>query len=127
METIEYAAFSGCQGISSISFAAKSALKTIESSAFTRDYDDNFGSLWTLKTVDMSACTQIESIGSMAFSENKSLELIKIGAITPPTCGSYAFSGIKSFSILKVPSESVEAYKQATGWEKFANISALDE
>ena len=125
VETIEYAAFRGCRGISSISFAAGSVLKTIKSSAFTRDYDDNlvFGAL---KTVDMSACTQIESIGSMAFSENESLELFKIGTITPPTCESDVFSEIKSFSILKVPSESVAAYKQATGWKEFANISALD-
>ncbi|WP_417174128.1 leucine-rich repeat protein, partial [Alistipes dispar] len=125
VETIEYAAFRGCRGISSISFAAGSVLKTIKSSAFTRDYDDNLV-FWSLKTVDMSACTQIESIGSMAFSENESLELFKIGTITPPTCESDAFSEIKSFSILKVPSESVAAYKQATGWKEFANISALD-
>lgn len=125
VETIEYAAFRGCRGISSISFATGSALKTIKSSAFTRDYDDNLV-FWSLKTVDMSACTQIESIGSMAFSENESLELFKIGTITPPTCESDAFSEIKSFSILKVPSESVAAYKQATGWKEFANISALD-
>ena len=46
--------------------------------------------------------------------------------MTPPICGSDAFSEIKSFSILKVPSESVAAYKQATGWKAFANITALD-
>lgn len=126
VETIEYAAFRGCRRISDISFANGSALKTIKSMAFTRDNNDNLAFYSLLKTVDMSTCTQVESIGDHAFSENESLELFKIGTIIPPACGNETFSGIKSFSILKVPSESVAAYKQAAGWNEFANITALD-
>lgn len=127
VETIEYAAFRGCQRINKISFAIGSMLKTIGNYAFTGDYNDysDFEEIY-LKSVDMSTCTQVESIGYHAFYKDSSLELFKIGTIIPPVCGSDAFSEIKSFSILKVPSESVATYEQATGWNEFANITALD-
>lgn len=127
LETIGQDAFCGCRTLTNISFAKGSVLKTIGSDAFTGEYEDGEYDKIHLKSVDMSACTQVKSIGSWAFYKDSSLELFKIGTITPPTCGSEAFSEIKSFSILKVPSESVAAYKQAAGWKEFANISTLDE
>ena len=47
-------------------------------------------------------------------------ELI-IYATTPPSTGGTLFSGCSNF-VIKVPSESVTAYKQASGWSDFASV-----
>lgn len=134
VETIGSSAFCGCWGLKNISFAPNSTLKTIGSYAFTGYYDQNYKyKNIPLQSVDMSACTHVESIGTKAFYADasvwawKPLELFKIGTIIPPTCWNDTFSVIKSFSVLKVPSESIEAYKQAKGWKDFASITGLDE
>ena len=78
-------------------------------------------------TVDMSACTQVKTIGSYAFYGDSELRLFKIGTETPPTCENYAFSGINPYSVLKVPSGCADAYKAEYGWNAFASITGLDE
>ena len=83
-------------------------------------------------TVDMSACTQVETIGQYAFDSDKELRLFKIGTETPPTCETDAFKGINPYSVLKVPSGCVDAYKHykyiyRSGWGNFASITGLDE
>lgn len=128
VETIGSSAFCGCWELKNISFAPNSKLNTIGSYAFTGNYDQNLKyKNIPLQSVDMSACTHVESIGYGAFKKDSSLELFKIGTITPPTCSDDTFSVIKSFSVLKVPSESIAAYKQATGWKDFTSITGLDE
>ena len=132
VKTIEVAAFQGCTALTTVTFEKGSQLKTIGGESFSFDsyYYGAFYSLPNLKTVDMSACTQVEKIEECAFRNCSSLQLFKIGTITPPKVGTdngaETFYFLSSFSILKVPAESVEAYKQASGWNLFSNISALD-
>ena len=127
VETIEVAAFQGCTALTTVTFEKGSQLKTIEG---WRRYDGMsygaFANLANLKTVDMSPCTQVKEIQTCAFVSCSSLQLFKIGTIMPPTAEDRSFSSLPIFSILKVPAESVEAYKKAYGWNKFSNISALD-
>ena len=118
VEKIEAVAFSRCSKLTTVTFEKGSMLKTIGERAFD-------GS--NLMTVDMSECTQVESMGSGAFYMNKNLGLVMIGTETPPTCGTSAFYGIANNSVLKVPSGSVDAYKNASGWNGFASITGLDE
>lgn len=59
----------------------------------------------------------------MFFFQCNSLQVFKIGTATPPEV--FGAFGIDRFPILKVPSESVEAYKNADGWKEFPSISAL--
>ena len=125
VETIGWAAFCGCTALTTVTFEKGSQLKEIGG----RNSFNNYGAFYNLpnlKTVDMSACTQVEKIGSYAFAKCSSLQVFKIGMITPPEVYWDTFYDLPIFSILKVPAESVETYKQASGWNKFSNISALD-
>ena len=140
VETIERAAFCGCENLSSFEIPAR--VKTIEEEVFcycrsltsieipanVKTIGNNVFSLCkSLKTVDMSACTQVETIGQYAFYKDSELRLFKIGTGTPPTCWTDAFKGINPYSVLKVPSGCAAAYKAASGWNNFASITGLDE
>ena len=100
-----------------VSFERGSKLKTIGGNAFMN--------CTNLMTFDASYCTQLNSIESGAFDKCNSLQLFKIGTITPPSARG-AFYDSVTFAILKVPAESVEAYKKNNQWNKFSNISALN-
>ena len=138
VETIEATAFKGCSSLATVTFEKGSQLKTIgggyyESSKYFY-YHGAFSDCTKLMTVDMSACTQVETIGKYAFGSDKELRLFKIGTETPPTCDENAFNGINPYSVLKVPSGCVNAYKYyydgstaANAWRKFASITGLDE
>ena len=117
VETIGNEAFSDCESLTSIEILAN--VKTIGNNVFSL--------CKSLKTVDMSACTQVETIGQYAFYKDSELRLFKIGTGTPPTCWTDAFKGINPYSVLKVPSGCADAYKAASGWKKFASITGLDE
>ena len=125
VETIEASAFKGCSQLTTVTFEKGSQLKTIDG-----DYSSDYGAFSQLKnlmTVDMSACTQVETIGRLAFYGDSELRLFKIGTETPPTCESNAFVGINPYSVLKVPSGCADAYKAEYGWSAFASITGLDE
>ena len=117
VETIERGAFSGCTSLQTVTFEKGSQLKTV----------DGFSNCTALTTVDMSACTQVTRIEYRAFYEDSKLQLFKIGTRTPPSCGDDVFTGINSYSVLKVPAGCVDAYKKAKGWKEFTTISELDE
>ena len=117
VETIEDQAFEGCSLLATVTFEKGSQLKTV----------DGFSNCTALTTVDMSACTQVTRIEYRAFYEDSKLQLFKIGTRTPPSCGRNVFTGINTYSVLKVPAGCVDAYKNATGWKEFTTISELDE
>lgn len=117
VETIGNEAFSDCESLTSIEILAN--VKTIGNNVFSL--------CKSLKTVDMSACTQVETIGKSAFYGDSELRLFKIGTEIPPTCEDKAFYGINPYSVLKVPSGCADAYRKTFGWSEFAQISGLDE
>ena len=125
VETIKASAFKGCSSLATVTFENGSQLKTIGGGGSS--YYGAFGQLKNLMTVDMSACTQVKTIGESAFDGDSELRLFKIGTETPPTCGRDAFSGINPYSVLKVPSGCADAYKAKSGWNNFASITGLDE
>ena len=125
VETIGTAVFKGCSSLATVTFEKGSQLKTIGGGGSS--YYGAFGQLKNLMTVDMSACTQVKTIGESAFDGDSELRLFKIGTETPPTCGRDAFSGINPYSVLKVPSGCADAYKAKSGWNNFASITGLDE
>ena len=130
VETIEAAAFMGCSSLATVTFEKGSQLKTIGGGYYSYSSSYYYGAFCQLKnlmTVDMSACTQIETIGECAFYGDFELRLFKIGTEIPPTCENYAFSGINPYSVLKVPSGCADAYKAATEWKRFASTTGLDE
>lgn len=115
--TIKQAAFKGCSSLTTIIFETGSKLKTIEGNAFA-----NIGKQIT---VDMSECENVTKFWADAFSDS-TIKLFKIGTKIPPTCYDATFNGGIN-GVLQVPSECIDAYKSATGWEKFTTISELDE
>lgn len=129
VETIETEAFSGCSALTAITFEQNSKLKTIEgehvlsNSSLRGYYYGAFSELINLTTVDMSGCTQVESLGVGAFSGSSALQLFKIGTPTPPTCGVEAFGPLNSNSVLQVPSGCATAYKTASEWNRFATVT----
>ena len=131
VEMIEAAAFKGCSKLATVTFEKGSQLKTI-GGGYSGPYGPSyyhgaFCQLENLMTVDMSACTQVETINQYAFYKDSELRLFKIGTETPPTCGYNAFDGINPYSVLKVPSGCANAYKAKSGWKEFASITGLDE
>ena len=131
VETIEATAFYMCSKLTTVTFEKGSQLKIIgggfDTNVGYRYIYGAFSELKNLMTVDMSACTQVKTIGESAFDGDSELRLFKIGTETPPTCGRDAFSGINPYSVLKVPSGCADAYKAKSGWNNFASITGLDE
>ena len=142
VETIKGAAFQYCTSLQTVTFEKGTKLKTIgnltfcgctslttiEIPASVETIGRNaFWNCTALTTVDMSACTQVTEIGGKVFYEDSKLQLFKIGTRIPPRCGDDVFTGINSYSVLKVPAGCVDAYKKAKGWKEFTTISELDE
>ena len=113
VETIETAAFMGCSSLQTVTFEKGSRLRTIAGQGLsTGTISVTHGAFYKLEklmTVDMSECTQVESIENCAFHGDSELQLFKIGMKTPPSCGFAAFSDINSSSVLKVPSGCTDA------------------
>ena len=138
VEVIEPEAFWGCSAVITVSFEHESQLKIIQGSyekiyvghspnGYNRYYrSGGFRGLANLTTFDASNCSQIESIEPSAFYHCSKLQSVKVGTMIPPTCGIDAFSELNSYTILTVPKESIEAYKQANEWKNFTNITALN-
>ena len=104
---IGYAAF---EGTSLSSITIPDNVKTIG--------DEAFGYLSTLQTVEIGS--GITNIGRNAFNNSSGLTSITFNATTPPTLWSGAFSNTNNCPIY-VPYESVNAYKNATGWSNYAS------
>ena len=65
------------------------------------------------------------NIGNNAFSGCSDLKLIDVYAKMPPVCGNDVFYDVnKQTCKLVVPGKSLEAYKSATTWKDFYNITA---
>ena len=126
----EYA-FSGVSGLNSVTIDYASNA-TLGSSQFT-------GSSITSLTIGshptsigdsmFSKCTKlttlvipsnISSIGSSAFRDCIGLRSITVHSTTPPTLGSGVFDNTNNCPIY-VPSNSVDAYKAASGWSDYAS------
>ena len=107
--TIGKYAFFGCENV--INIAIPNSISTIGESAF-------YGCS-SLKTIIIPS--SVEFIYQKAFAECSSLELVVSNANVPPYIYNDSFT---NYSIpLIVPSECVESYQEAIGWENFLNIT----
>lgn len=62
----------------------------------------------------------MEYIEYVAFASCTAMQVMVVKAITPPTLTGDAFDGASAFAIY-VPDASIEAYKAATNWSKYAD------
>ena len=139
--SIEFDAFTGCSGLTSIS---------VNSSNPNYDSRDNCNALIETKSntlivgckntvipntvtiikdsafADCTGLTSIEipksvtSIGDIAFDSCTGLTSVTVYATTPPSIGNSVFSNTNDCPIY-VPAESLDAYKTAQGWSKYAD------
>ena len=129
-------AFMGCYGLTSI--VIPNQVTHLGSSAFSGCIGlksivlpDN---ITEIADALLFGCTDLESItipqyvtsiGKSALLDCNQLASITCQATTPPTLGETVFQGIDKSIPLYVPSESVDAYKAATGWNEFSSIRAV--
>ncbi len=66
--------------------------------------------------------SQITTLGTEPFRKCLSLHTVYCETTTPPTAGANIFNGCTALTHVYVPSSSVEAYKQASGWSTYANL-----
>jgi hypothetical protein len=69
----------------------------------------------------------VTAIANNAFNGCDQVASITCMSTTPPVVGANAFAEVDKSIPIYVPTESVEAYKSAKGWEAFTNILAIDE
>lgn len=100
--------FRYCTSLSSIEIP--NSVTSIGNSAF-----DNCISLSSIEIPD-----SVTSIGDYALYNCRSLTSITVNAETPPTLGSSVLYNTNNCPIY-VPSASVDAYKSATNWSKYAS------
>ena len=130
VKVIDAGAFYECTSLTDVFVESGSQLQIINGGTDfgnIRMYYGAFSKCTALQRFDAQNCTQIATIGEAAFYDCNNLTLFKIGTKIPPTCGNNAFSLINSNSVLKVASENIDAYKNATEWKRFASITGLDE
>ena len=123
LEEIGPASFYNCKKLSIISFEKNSKLTKIEGGAAGAFMNTN------LQTVDMSNCTNIKYLGPWIFYNISTLRLVKIGTITPPDTNYQrnSFDGIAEVAVLKVPTESIDTYKNSWMKTNFDSITSLVE
>lgn len=119
LKTIGSSSFSGCTSLRTVVFPEGSELTTISASAFYN--------CPTIRRFDARNCTKVTTVGSKAFANSDAMQAFYIGATTVPTCESDAFGNVGDYSVLKVPDESVNSYKRATGWKNFSSITGFNE
>ena len=130
VKVIDAGAFYECTSLTDVFVESGSQLQIINGGTDfgnIRMYYGAFSRCTALQRFDAQNCTQIATIGEAAFYDCNNLTLFKIGTKIPPTCGNNAFSLINSNSVLKVASENIDAYKNATEWKRFTSITGLDE
>jgi len=114
--TIEDYAFMSCKSLNSI--IIPNSVNSIGINAFF--------SCNSLKSVTIP--NSVTFIGIQAFGDCASLTEIINYAITPQTIDTSEFNGVdKTKCTLRVPVESIAAYRAAEGWKDFENIVAITE
>lgn len=105
--------FSNCSSLSSVIIG--NSLEIIAEKAFYECKD------LTKITIGSS----VTDIRNSAFEGCTKVKLITCYAITPPLCYPYVFEGINELCALKVPDESISAYKEANVWKDFGVIKTF--
>ena len=102
-------AFYVCRGLRDVTFG--NSVTTIEASAF------NLCEALTTITLPSS----VTSLGDGAFNQCHDLRTVTCKATIPPTMGFAVFGDDEMLTAIYVPSGSVNAYKAADGWKKYAS------
>ena len=108
--TIGSSAFGDCISLTSVTIP--DSVTTIEECAFS-------GCSYNLQTITIGK--NVTTIGPLAFDDCRALTNVYCKATTPPAGSSQIFPSNVSDRKIYVPMESVEAYKSASNWIRYAN------
>lgn len=103
---------------SSQSFGLCKSLASVDIKNLTVIANQMFNGCTSLTFVELGE--NVTSLLYRAFNNCKGIETIVCRAVTPPTFDQ-AFYGMNSTFVIYVPDESVNAYKEASGWTEFAS------
>lgn len=106
---IGMSAFSNCNNLKTITMSEN--ITTIAQNTF---YDCS-----SLTSIEIPS--KVTSIGSNAFYSCSSLTTMAILATTPPTIQTNTFQNVPDTAIYYVPDASVDTYKSATNWSRYAD------
>lgn len=106
-------AFFGCSGLASVNLSE--GLETMGNNMF-------YGCK-ALTSITIPA--SVKTIGSSTFMSCSNIATVKSLSTVPPVCASDLTFDYCSTAKLMVPAESINAYKEATGWKVFTNVEAL--
>lgn len=81
-----------------------------------------FESSTALTEIILPSC--INSIGRYVFNSCKNLSVITCLAVMPPSLSYGAFAGVDNSGIIRVPAQSLDLYKNASGWNDFTILTA---
>jgi hypothetical protein len=80
------------------------------------------------EVTSITISNSVTSIGYSAFDGCKNINIINSYNTTPPSCYTATFSNnVYSNATVYVPKESLDAYKEATGWSRFDNLVAMPD
>lgn len=86
---------------------------------------ENLAFMHCEKLVAVTLPSKLTVIGESAFENCFSLEYIRCDALEPPAVHESTFYGVnKDNFTLEVPEQSVDAYRNASGWKEFRRIAA---
>lgn len=76
-----------------------------------------FESSTALTEIILPSC--VNTIGRYAFQECNNLSVISCYSVIPPTLSYGVFEGVDNSVVIKVPVQSIDLYKNASGWKDF--------
>lgn len=76
--------------------------------------DEAFSTCYAIKAIVLPST--LTYIGEVAFDQSPLLSSITCLAVNPPSCGKHTFEDLDASVPIYVPSESIDAYKNAKGW-----------
>ena len=110
--------------IGELAFYLNTNLESVElPQTLTNIENDAFYACEGLTSINIPEAVKV--IGSKAFGYCNGLRSIYANPIIPPELGDYCFGFDKSACTLYVPAKSINAYKSASQWEDFTNVSAI--
>jgi hypothetical protein len=132
--SIGYSAFQNCRGLTTVNFNATNCASMMGSSVFygcssfsTLTIGNNVQNIPSSAFYDCSSLTSVTIGNSVTYIRDKvfyncsGIAEIHVKAVTPSSMGDDIFYGVLSTIPVHVPCGSAVAYRNAYGWNRFAN------
>lgn len=129
-------AFTDCKNLKSVNFKGYK-LKTLKNTFYNCTALESIvipEGVETIGDITLSTCSALKhlslpstlkELGICSIYICRALESLDCAATVPPVVGNLAFYGIKTDIPVRVPKESIEAYKAADGWKEFTNFAEM--